>query len=294
MSGTGTVGVIGLGVMGSAMSSHLLRAGLDVVGLDVDPERMRAHRAAGGRTVSSAREMAGECGVIISSLPNAEALLDVLTRPDGVRAAGQPVTVIETSTLSPDEKRRASEAAGPRVLLLDCPLSGTGQQARDGDLIAYLSGGTTADREAVLPILSHTTRACYDLGEFGNGTRMKVVANLLVAVHNAAAAEALLLAQRSGLDLGQVLTAIGDGAGSSRMFEIRGPMMVAGGFENATMRVDTFQKDLRIIADFAASVASPTPLLAVTAVLYQAAVAQGRSHQDTASVFAVLRGLTGD
>lgn len=293
MSGTTSVGMIGLGVMGSAMSSHLLRAGIDVVGLDVDEARMDAHRRAGGRTAGSAREVAERCPVVITSLPHADALLAVLGGPGGVREAGRPVRVVETSTLSLAEKRRAREAAGPGVVLLDCPLSGTGRQAREGDVIAYLSGGGEEDRAAVLPVLGHITRACHDLGEFGNGTRMKLVANLLVAVHNAAAAEALLLAERAGLDLDRVLTAIGDGAGSSRMFQVRGPVMVAGDFDDAAMRVETFQKDLRIIAELAADVASPTPLLAVTATLYQAAVAQGRARQDTASVFAVLRTLTG-
>lgn len=293
MSETTPIGMIGLGVMGSAMSAHLLRAGLDVVGLDVDAERMREHRAAGGRTAATAREVAAECPLVITSMPHAAALMSVLTGPGGIREAGRPVKVLETSTLSLSEKQQARQAAGPEVVLFDCTLSGTGRQARDGDLVAYLSGGAAADREAVLPVLAHITRACYDLGEFGNGTRMKLVANLLVAVHNAAAAEALLLAERSGLDLGQVLAAVGDGAGSSRMFQIRGPMMAAGAYDEATMRVETFQKDLRIIADLADSVASPTPLLAVTAMLYQAAAAQGRGRQDTASVFAVLRTLAG-
>jgi L-threonate 2-dehydrogenase len=171
-------------------------------------------------------------------------------------------------------------------------MSGTGQQARDGDLVAYLSGDDEA-KEKAKPVLAAFTRAQYDLGPFGRGTAMKLVANLLVAVHNAAAAEALLLAQRAGLDLADVLAAVGDGAGGSRMLQVRGPLMAAGRYSPATATVATMQKDNALIAAFADSVASPTPLFAATAVLYQAAVAQDRLQEDTACVFGVLQRLAG-
>jgi 3-hydroxyisobutyrate dehydrogenase-like beta-hydroxyacid dehydrogenase len=122
---------------------------------------------------------------------------------------------------------------------------------------------------------------------------MKLVANLLVAVHNAAAAEALLLARRAGLDPQDVLRAVGDGAGGSRMLQVRGPLMAAGSYEPATATVATMQKDNALIAAFAAGVASPTPLFSATTVLYQAAVAQDRLQQDTACVYGVLERLAG-
>jgi 3-hydroxyisobutyrate dehydrogenase-like beta-hydroxyacid dehydrogenase len=137
------------------------------------------------------------------------------------------------------------------------------------------------------------TRAHYDVGEFGNGSKVKLVANLLVAVHNVAAAEALLLAERAGLDLGTVLAAVSDGAGTSRMFEVRGPQMVTADYADATMRVSVFGKDLQIVAAFAREYGSPVPLFSVASVFYQAALAQGRGEQDTASVHAVLRQLAG-
>jgi putative dehydrogenase len=207
--------------------------------------------------------------------------------------AGAGLVIVETSTLSPQTKLDGYERARAwGATLLDCPMSGTGQQARDGDLIAYLSGEETA-KERALPALRAFTRAQYDLGVFGQGTRMKLVANLLVAVHNAAAAEALLLAQRSGLDLDQVLAAVGDGAGGSRMLQVRGPLMAAGRYADATATVATMRKDNELIAAFAAEVASPTPLFSATAVLYQAAVAQDRLTEDTACVFGVLQRLAG-
>lgn len=285
------VGVVGLGVMGSAMSTHLLAAGFDVLGFDLDETRRAEHAARGGTVCASAAEVAAGAEVVITSLPSATALLDVL---DGLCDGGRAgLVVVETSTLSPETKRTGHDRAHKGgATLLDCPLSGTGQQARDGDAVAYLSGDPEAKRRA-LPVLAACTRAQHDLGEFGQGTLMKLVANLLVTIHNAAAAEALLLARRAGLDLQRVIDVVGDGAGGSRMLAVRGPLMAEGRYGEPTATVATIRKDNALIAEFAAGLASPTPLFAAAAVLYQAAVAQDRLQEDSACVFAVLERLAG-
>jgi 3-hydroxyisobutyrate dehydrogenase-like beta-hydroxyacid dehydrogenase len=286
------VGVVGLGVMGSAMSTHLLGAGFPVLGYDVDPARRAEHAARGGTVCRCPAEVAAGAEAVVTSLPSEAALLEVLDGAGGLHAGARPgLVVVETSTLSPEAKQAGHDrAAAWRATLLDCPMSGTGQQARDGDLVAYLSGDPAAKRKAG-PVLAACTRAHHDLGAFGQGTMMKLVANLLVAVHNAAAAEALLLAQRSGLDLERVLDVVGDGAGASRMLAVRGRLMVAGRYDEPTATVATMRKDIALIAAFAGRVASPTPLFATAAVLYQAAVAQDRLAEDTACVFGVLQRL---
>ena len=288
------VGVVGLGVMGSAMSGHLPAAGFPVLGFDVDPGRRADHGERGGTVCTSPAEVARGADVVVTSLPSAEALLAVLDGEDGLGAGGRPgLVILETSTLGHDTKedgRVRAQAWGGT--LLDCPMSGTGQQARDGDLVAYLSGDEAA-KERALPALAAFTREQYDLGSFGRGTAVKLIANLLVAVHNAAAAEALLLARRAGLDLRDVLTAVGDGAGGSRMFQVRGPLMVEGRYLPATATVAMMRKDNALIAAFADSVASPTPLFSAATVLYQAAVAQDRLLEDTACLHAVLERLSG-
>jgi 3-hydroxyisobutyrate dehydrogenase-like beta-hydroxyacid dehydrogenase len=288
------VGFIGLGVMGSAMSGHLLAAGFPVLGFDVDPIRRSEHEARGGVACAEPAEVAWGADVVVTSLPSAAALVAVLDGEGGLHAGARPgLVVVETSTLGPDTKQDARDRAQAwGGTLLDCPMSGTGQQARDGDLVAYLSGDDAAKGRA-RPVLAAFTRQQYDLGAFGRGTAMKLVANLLVAVHNAAAAEALLLAERAGLDLQDVLTAVGDGAGGSRMLQIRGPLMAEGRYLPATATVATMQKDNALIAAFAESVASPTPLFSATTVLYRAAVAQDRLQEDTACVYGVLERLAG-
>ena len=177
-------------------------------------------------------------------------------------------------------------------MLLDCPLSGSGGQAQSKDVVAYLSGPAGAKARAE-PVLHAMTRGVHDVGAFGNGSAVKFIANLLVTVHNAAAAEALVLAERAGLDLAAVLAAVSDGAGTSRMFEVRGPAMAAADYSGPGMRTSAFGKDLEIIAGFARDVTSPTPLFAVASAFYTAALAQGRGDQDAACVHAVLLAMTG-
>jgi 3-hydroxyisobutyrate dehydrogenase-like beta-hydroxyacid dehydrogenase len=290
--------------MGSAMSANLMRAGYRVIGYDLLARRRRNHRQAGGEEAHDCRDVARRAAIVICSLPSPEALLQVAAElavappPAGrMRSpAGSSRTrriVIETSTLPIAVKQKARRALAARgTTLLDCPLSGTGAQARAKDLVVYASGDRGAYRR-VVPVLEGFARAHYHVGAFGAGSKMKFVANLLVAIHNVAAAEAFVLALKAGLDPVKVLKVIGDGAGSSRMFQVRGPMMVKGDYSDATMKLEVWQKDMKIIADFAREVGCPTPLFAATAPIYAAALAMGRQSEDTAAVCAVLEEMAG-
>jgi len=198
---------------------------------------------------------------------------------------------VETSTLPIEDKVLAQKNFNKNgIILLDCPLSGTGAQAKTKDLVVLGSGERVAF-EKTIPVLQGFARSNYYLGAFGNGSRMKFVANLLVAIHNVSAAEAFVLGMKAGLDPRTIYKVIGDGAGSSRMFQVRGPQMVAGRYRDATMKVEVWQKDMKVIADFAARLGAPTPLFNASAALYNAAMAQGHAKDDTASVCAVLESL---
>jgi putative dehydrogenase len=272
--------------MGSAMSASLLRAGFTVIGYDILEARRREHRKAGGTAARSCRDLARRADVIVTSLPSSDALLDVAE--ELAKPARRHQIIVETSTLPIPVKEAARERLGASgVTLLDCPLSGTGAQARAKDLVVYASGVRKAYTR-VAPILDGFARAHYYVGAFGAGSKMKFVANLLVAIHNVAAAEALVLAKKSGLDPAMVLRVVAAGAGNSRMLEVRGPMMVKGDYSNATMKVQVWQKDMTIIGEFARKVDCPTPLFSASAAFYTAAMAMGRGAEDTASVCAVL------
>ncbi|NBY18490.1 MAG: NAD(P)-dependent oxidoreductase [Betaproteobacteria bacterium] len=221
------IGLLGLGIMGSAVAPNLLRAGFSVVGFDPDPDRREILHSAGGRSVESPIAVAQSADVIISLLPSAQALQDVIAGSDGLLASGQSgLILIESSTLSLEEKLAANAVGAPALMILDCPLSGTGAQALTKDLVVYASGDSSAIARC-RSVFDGFARAHHDLGDFGNGTKMKLVANLLVAIHNVAAAEAMVLGMKSGLDPQTLYRVIADGAGGSRMFSVRGPQMVA-------------------------------------------------------------------
>jgi len=257
----GTVGVIGLGIMGGAIAKNLSQAGWQVIGFDIAKQRCEEAKAAG---VEIARDA--------------------------------PRRVIaELSTFSIEDKEMAGaalRAAGH--VMLDCPLSGTGAQAREKDLVVYASGDAQAIH-GLMPVFADFSRQAHDLGAFGNGMKMKFVANLMVAIHNVASAEAMVLGEKAGLDPAQIFKLIQAGAANSRVFELRAPMMVQNSYggENLTMRISTWQKDMKVIGEYAASVGCPTPLFSACEPIYRAALSTGHGDDDTAAVCAVLEHMAG-
>ena len=278
------VGLIGLGIMGSAMAGNLLRAGFKVIGYDPVAACRKRHRKAGGIVAESAGDVARSARIVITSLPSAKALLEVA---DQIEKA-ERLIVVETSTLPiaiKETARKRLAAAG--ATLLDCPLSGTGAQARVKDLIVYGSGDQAAFRRTVR-VLKGFSRGHYYVGKFGNGSKMKFAANLLVAIHNVSTAEAVILARRSGLDPALAVKVLGDGAGSSRMLQVRGPLMVRRSYRPATVTNETWKKDMRIIGEFVRRLKSPAPLFNATKAIYARAMALGFAKADTAIVCTVL------
>ncbi len=290
-----TAGVIGLGIMGSAISSNLLDDGYRVLGFDIASDAKASFEERGGELVSSPGAVVAEALVTILSLPSAEALYAVIKGDDGIKELGRAGHIVaECSTLRIEDKeagRALLEAAG--IILLDCPLSGTGAQALNRDLAVYASGEEAAF-ERCREIFSAFARSQHYVGAFGSGMRMKLVANLLVAIHNVASAEAMALGMRAGLDPQHLYDVIRDGAGTSRIFEMRAPMMRDGVYEPATMKLDVWQKDMDLIADFAAELGSPVPTFDATGPVYEAALAEGLGKLDTAAVCAILQRLATD
>jgi 3-hydroxyisobutyrate dehydrogenase-like beta-hydroxyacid dehydrogenase len=281
--------MIGLGNMGMPMSTNLLKNGFAVVGYDIDAARTAALAKLGGQAAQSPKETATRADVVVTLLPSVAALDEVVGR---LRDSGRPgLVVVEAGTFPIEDKLRARDALKTAsMVVLDCTISGTAAQAARQDLAIYGSGNQAA-YEACVPVFRGFARSSYYLGEFGNGSRMKYVANLLVAIHNVAAAEAFVLGMKAGLDPETIYKVISDGAGTSRMFEVRGPLMVKGEYEPATMAMETWQKDMKVIGEFATKLRCPTPLFTASALLYTAGMAQGRTKQDTASVCAVLEEL---
>jgi putative dehydrogenase len=282
-----TVGLVGLGIMGGAIARNLIDRGWDVLGFDIDPLRCSELAQAKVRIASDVVQLTRDTPIILTSLPTAAAVEAVAL---AIANSGTPPRiVVELSTLGlADKVRFETILSQAGHIPLDCPLSGTGAQAKIRDLIVYASGDSQAIATC-MPLFADFAKQSADLGRFGNGSRMKFVANHLVAIHNVATGEAMILAERAGLDPKIVVEMVGPGAGGSRMFQMRAPMMVEGVYEPPTMKVSTWKKDMAIIAEFADDVGCRTPLFTLTQPVYAEAMAMGLGDQDTASVFEVLK-----
>src|SRR5262249_23275125 len=160
------------------------------------------------------------------------------------------------------------------------------------DLVIYASGDSKAIRK-LRPLFAGFSRAVHDLGKFGNGSRMKFVANLLVAINNVASAEAMVLGLKAGLDARTLFHIGKSGAANSRVFELRAPMMVNDRYDDATMKVSVWQKDMAVIGEFARKLRSPTPMFDATVPVYAEAMRTGHGEHDTAAVCAVLEATAG-
>jgi L-threonate 2-dehydrogenase len=282
-----TVGIVGLGIMGGAIARNLVKRGWRVIGFDTDATRRAELALANVAIAGDVGQVARDAPIIMTSLPSPAAVAQVAQE---IASSDQSARiVVELSTLSiADKLRFESILKKAGHVALDCPLSGTGAQARNRDLIVYASGDSGAIAQCS-DLFADFAKQSADLGQFGNGSRMKFVANHLVAIHNVATAEAMVLAERAGLDPKIVVDLVGPGAGGSRMFQMRAPMMVEGIYEPATMKVSTWQKDMAIIAEFADDVGCETPLFTLTQPVYTEAMAMGLGDQDTAAVFEVLK-----
>jgi L-threonate 2-dehydrogenase len=285
------IGIIGIGIMGSAIARNLCAHGARVRGYDIDPARLELLRGAGGEPATSAADAVTGANVVLTSLPSIAALeatvTNFLTQP-------RPgLVVAELSTLPIEAKERARERlAAAGMVLLDCPLSGTGAQAATGDLVVYASGDRAA-YERTEPVFAGFSRARHYLGAFGNGSKMKFVANLLVAVHNVASAEAMVLGIKAGLDPATIVKVIASGAGNSRVFELRAPLMAADNYQPATMKIDIWKKDMEVIGEFIRRLGVDAPTFAATEAVYEAARTGGLGGEDTAAVCKVLEQRAG-
>ncbi len=287
------VGIVGVGIMGGAFAANLRKAGFPVLAFDVSADALRRIEEIGGRVAASAAAVGEEARVVITSLPTEAALRAALCGPEGLSAARANPIVVDMSTmrLSIKEEMRAGLAAAGKTML-DCPVSGTGAQAANKDLVVFASGERAAC-DSLGDIFAGMSRLQHYLGEFGNGSKMKYLANVLVNIHNVAAAETFALAGKAGMDLQTVFDVLKDSAGTSRMFQVRGPMMVAADYDQATARIEMYMKDLDIISEFAFDLRCPMPLFGVATQMYFTALNHGRGAQDTAAVCAVVEDLAG-
>jgi putative dehydrogenase len=280
-----TAGVIGLGIMGGEFAGHLAESGFPTLGCDLLPERMEALHSRGGHTRPAPRYVADEAEIIITSLPSVDSLEDALFGENGVTAAKRGgLLIVETSA------RERLERAG--IAMLDAPVSGTGSQAKAKDITIFVSGDEEAFRHAE-PVLARFLSVIRYVGPFGAGSKIKYVANLLVAIHTLAAAEAIAFAEKAGLDPKEVVQLLKGSGATSKMIEVRGSSMADGSYTSAQMKIDVFQKDLDIIGEFARTAGAPVPLFSAAVPYFTSARSLGMGLYDVGAVVEVLRHMAG-
>lgn len=277
------VGIIGLGIMGSAYAKNLIAAGVNVEGGDPSEVARNRLQKMGGTAHEGAGPWLSECDLVILALISPAVLHEVVSTLTKVLSPGQ--VVLETGTFALADKMAAHDALHPKgIHLLDCPVSGTGAQAATGDLVMMASGDTQAIAQAK-PYMDHITKKVIEAGEFGSGTRLKFVANHAVALHNTAAAETLAYADALGLDRDMIYDMLSSGAGQSKMSDLRMPLMMSGKYEPPTASLKMFEKDLSVIGEDIRAHGLKLPLFEACDALYKEASETLPETYDTAAVF---------
>ena len=287
------IGIIGVGLLGSAVASRLLQGKFAVTGYDTRPEPLRALKPRGLIAARSVAEAAADAEAIFTILPSLESVEAVILGSGGIlETAPRGATLIQMSTISPDLTRRLAKAALTKGIgFLDSPMSGTSAMVARGDCTIYVAGNR-ARSDACLPIFKAVAKKTFYVGEAGMASLAKLAANLLVGLNTAALAEALVLGAKGGLAPALLLDLLKDSAAASKMVDVRGPLMVSHRFD-AQMKIDLFLKDFKLILEEGRRLGVALPLTSITQQLATAAAATGRGEEDLAAVVTTLERLGG-
>ena len=287
------IGVIGLGAMGLGMAQSLRRAGCDVHVCDVRAEAAQAFASEGGTACATPAALAALCEVVVSVVVNAEQTEAVLFGEHGAAAALKPGSVfVMCSTVAPGWSVALEARLAERgVLYLDAPISGGAAKAASGQMTMMTAGSAAAYAKAG-GALDAMAAKVYRLGDrAGNGSKVKIVNQLLAGVHIAAAAEAMALGLREGLDADALYEVITHSAGNSWMFENRMAHVLAGDYTPLSA-VDIFVKDLGLVLDTARASKFPLPLSATAHQMFMQASSAGFAKEDDSAVIKIFPGIT--
>ena len=278
------VGIIGLGVLGSAIAINFINKNIPINGYDIDQKALEKLSNNKINVYNSIHKISNECNFIITSLPSETSLINVCKE----LVNNDDLIIIETSTLPLDCKLEAKKILLEKnVSIFDAPLSGNRIAALEGKLSAYLSGDNKNKMETQ-NVLKVFCQKVTDVGDYGNGTIMKLIGNILNLVHNAVTAEVIALGIKSGLDPKVIHDAISGTFSSSGVFENRGKLMVDEDYDKEGMNFSTPLKDSTFITDLSKKYMMPLPIYQVALQYYYAAIAQGNFSKDAASVLKAI------
>jgi len=287
------IGFIGLGIMGRPMARNLLKAGHSLVVHSRSRGPVDEIVKAGAKAASSPKEVAAQCDVLITMLPNSPDVELVALGPNGIiEGARRGLILADMSTISPIVSKKIGEAlAAKGVAMLDAPVSGGEKGATDGAL-SIMVGGDKAVFEKVLPIFQAMGKTITLLGPLGFGGFTKLANQIIVAVNLTALAEALTLGKKAGLDRELLLTALAGGLAGSKCLEQKKPNYVSGTY-NPGFKIDLHYKDLGLIMESASALGVPVPTTAVVQQLFNALRVKGRGGLDHSGVITLLEDLAG-
>ena len=284
-----TVGLIGLGAMGGSYAKHLLASGYQVFGVDPDKNNRNLFSSLGGLIFDNIYDLTKKCKIVILSLPTVPIFKDVIKEIENNKSLLETKIIIDMNTISLEDKLEAKNKLKKfKIELIDAPVSGTGAQAKLKDLVVMSSGSKKVVSECECIFNSFARKHMY-VGVFGNGIKFKILANLLVTVHNTVTAEALLLGQKAGLDENMIYNVLNAGAATSVMLDKRMPLMINKQYEPATASMRIFLKDIDVISQFLKSNNLKSPTFEAAADVYNKSKENIPITYDTAAIFEQLK-----
>ena len=280
------IGIIGLGLVGTAIAQRLLRRGTSVIGFDLADLRREGLELAGGCAVDSALAVAAECDLVVLSLPNSDIVSGVLDELEPALRSG--MTIVDTTTGDP----LAAEAAGARldkfgVRYLDATIVGSSAQVSDGQVVVMV-GGEAAALDAARDVLEAFASQIFHVGPWGAGSRMKLVVNLVLGLHRAVLAEGLTLARALGIDPQRALDVLRASAAYSRVMDTKGPKMLAEDF-TPQARLAQHLKDVQLMLAAAERTGTELPLSLLHRELLERVVAAGEGELDNSAIIRAFR-----
>jgi 3-hydroxyisobutyrate dehydrogenase-like beta-hydroxyacid dehydrogenase len=282
MSGNGkTVGMVGLGLLGSALSERFLAAGFAVVGYDLDPARCEELGTRGGTVAASAADVAGAARRIVLSLPDSKVVETVI---GSLRSALQPGTILVDTTTGDPEPTAALGAALEEAGIgyIDATIAGSSTQVRAGAVVV-IAGGEARAIDACADLFAAFAAQSFRVGPWGSGARMKLVVNLVLGLNRAVLAEGLALARACGLDPAAALQILRAGPAYSRVMDTKGPRMIAGDFAPEA-RLAQHLKDVRLILKLGAGCDARLPFSSVHRELLEQLAAGGYHDADNSAI----------
>jgi 3-hydroxyisobutyrate dehydrogenase-like beta-hydroxyacid dehydrogenase len=293
-----TVGVVGVGKIGLPIAENLIKSGYRVLGFR--RSSLAEFEKIGGVPARSPADIGAQAEIVFSCLPSSQALDEVVNGPAGPLKSARPgllesahpgqIIVELGSHPVPDKQRHVAPLAAKGAVFLDGEVSGTPGMVSARKAVIYLAGDKEACAKAER-VVAGFADSCLYFGAFGAASRVKLVNNLLVAIHIAATAEAMALGLKAGVDVDLMIKAIATGSGGSTQFGIRAPWMAQRRFLPAQGTVPALQHYFPMIDDFAGSVGVPTPMLDRAIELYDKFMQMGLAEKDVAALVDVISAL---